>query len=905
MGKINLTRPDGSIVTVDEESKDALKKLGYKETTDKEVSTDLAAKADKSYYTSPIEKLKTAGEGALSGLSLGTLDPLITSDESRARARYNPGTRIGSEIVGAVVPDILSGGTTAGESAAEIGGKIAAREVLGLTPAGLAARAGRAVEESKAIAGLGKATRVGAGAAVEGALGGAGAAITNAQLNNDPLTVESVLAGAGMGSLVGFGAGAIGSKLESGVTKAFSKEEPAIVGSLSRTEEDAMDKFYSSLPKEKTVKNIPEWEKAIPNEPLPIERSLQKADISEFQQLESFGSVKAGLGEHLDGINEAVKDVDAKLAQASQMYGKVDNAAKELMGKVAKNKAIVDIDSEYSDLRRALKAKNVEDVEDALDNYLAKIEDQLGGTTGKELDPAIRASIANPLEEYKKLADNVRELVSLKEAAGVLKDFPDKIDDFRRLKASKAEKLFAALDVLDKNPETASMHTYFDKTLEDMGLSVSGSTGTKARAIWESNKMPGFFRNQEKEIERASFNLNKLGQQDSVVSKNELRGREAKDYPKIPEIKNQANELILKMNPEKTGTPELRLTEDEVNQILFKKEEAIANQQLYEARKKKGTSRFLKRVADSAGARFSAKAARQVGGGVIGSALAFEAGGSLTDMLFSGLIGSTIAGNRESVTSRIAQAARKVTSATLQKGAARIGTLAVRIDGTLDNSKKSNTEMAMDRIEEVNQLAINPRDHAFQAVEDISMEHPDFAKAVIDTFENSVRALKSFIPKDPGLAFSHGKSLHRPDAIQQIQLGKALEVFHDPIGVMEKVSTNLSSADVLTINMLQTIHPTLYSEFQGRVLEEVQPKLPTATYDELSYYSIITGVPFHSSFTPRSMAQTAAIYQAEIQQQAEKKQQGSTPTNRGGRPAHTEQPTPSQGLFMHSLGGTI
>ena len=895
MGKINLTRPDGSIVTVDEESKDALKKLGYKETTDKEISTDLAAKADKSYYTSPIEKLKTAGEGALSGLSLGTLDPLITSDESRARARYNPGTRIASEIVGAAVAAILSGGTTAGESAAEIGGKIAAREVLGLTPAGLAARAGRAVEESKAIAGLGKATRVGAGAAVEGALGGAGAAITNAQLNNDPLTVESVLAGAGMGSLVGFGAGAIGSKLESGVTKAFSKEEPAIVGSLSRTEEDAMDKFYSSLPKEKTVKNIPEWEKAIPNEPLPIERSLQKADISEFQQLESFGSVKAGLGEHLDGINEAVKDVDAKLAQASQAYGQADNLLRSSAEHLGIPKDVI------KDLRGAIKSRSMEDI----DNIFSKLEENAAMFDGKVITAEQRSALYSSIDKYKKLEANVKELVSLKEAAGVLKDFPDKIDDFRRLKASKAEKLFAALDVLDKNPETASMHTYFDKTLEDMGLSVSGSTGTKARAIWESNKMPGFFRNQEKEIERASFNLNKLGQQDSVVSKNELRGREAKDYPKIPEIKNQANELILKMNPEKTGTPELRLTEDEVNQILFKKEEAIANQQLYEARKKKGTSRFLKRVADSAGARFSAKAARKVGGGVIGSALAFEAGGSLTDMLFSGLIGSTIAGNRESVTSRIAQAARKVTSATLQKGAARIGTLAVRIDGTLDNSKKSNTEMAMDRIEEVNQLAINPRDHAFQAVEDISMEHPDFAKAVIDTFENSVRALKSFIPKDPGLAFSHGKSLHRPDAIQQIQLGKALEVFHDPIGVMEKVSTNLSSADVLTINMLQTIHPTLYSEFQGRVLEEVQPKLPTATYDELSYYSIITGVPFHSSFTPRSMAQTAAIYQAEIQQQAEKKQQGSTPTNRGGRPAHTEQPTPSQGLFMHSLGGTI
>ena len=119
MGKVVLKRPDGSILEVDEKDSEELKHaFGYKDEAEEERSSRNAKASYESYYSGLGQRIKTGIEGLTSGLTAGGSDKLlqwatdagITGDEWRARAEVNPGTRLGTEIIGAVGPALFSGG---------------------------------------------------------------------------------------------------------------------------------------------------------------------------------------------------------------------------------------------------------------------------------------------------------------------------------------------------------------------------------------------------------------------------------------------------------------------------------------------------------------------------------------------------------------------------------------------------------------------------------------------------------------------------------------------------------------------------------------------------------------------------------------------------------------------------
>jgi hypothetical protein len=182
---------NGNPVTVTDEEAAQLTRL-----SGNELETPVAAlqrartTAEEEYYTSGGQQVIAGVEGLASGATIGLSDLILADDETRARARHNPGIRLGSELVGAIAPALISGGTGTAASIAK------------MTPSALAARAGGAA--SKAL-GRGLPTAL----AVEGAIQGAGSAAARATLNNDPLTIEAVISGAGMGGLLGAGVGVL------------------------------------------------------------------------------------------------------------------------------------------------------------------------------------------------------------------------------------------------------------------------------------------------------------------------------------------------------------------------------------------------------------------------------------------------------------------------------------------------------------------------------------------------------------------------------------------------------------------------------------------------------------------------------------------------------------------------
>lgn len=218
--------PDGTVGTVPAEQLGSALGSGFTLSTQKEVrQAELAEK-----HKGLGEVAKTVGEGLASGATFGASDYLISksSEENRIaaaeRKELNPGLRTASEIAGAALPMVFSGGTGAVAKGAA------------LAPTSLVGRAGAAVARgAEAVVGTGAESLLGrvaqraipmaAQGAFEGAAYGAGQVVSENALGGHEITAEKLLAGAehGMflGGAVGGGVGALSELGRAAASKAF------------------------------------------------------------------------------------------------------------------------------------------------------------------------------------------------------------------------------------------------------------------------------------------------------------------------------------------------------------------------------------------------------------------------------------------------------------------------------------------------------------------------------------------------------------------------------------------------------------------------------------------------------------------------------------------------------------
>lgn len=232
MADIQLLDEFGNLRTIDDSEAGPALAAGWRAPTPEEAQ----AEAERIQYSSLGEKLTGVGESALSGATLGLSDVALAElggDEYRqaraARERQLGAIGTGAEIAGAIAPTLLTFGQSAPLSAAGVVRGVAA-------PVRAAAAVGRGAE---ALAGAGlrgigitgesiigrgvlSGTKLAAGGAAEGALFGAGQALSEAALapggDYDNLA-EKIIAGGTTGAefgalgggLLGF-AGGVGSR---------------------------------------------------------------------------------------------------------------------------------------------------------------------------------------------------------------------------------------------------------------------------------------------------------------------------------------------------------------------------------------------------------------------------------------------------------------------------------------------------------------------------------------------------------------------------------------------------------------------------------------------------------------------------------------------------------------------
>jgi hypothetical protein len=202
MGKVNVVLPDGRTVSVDEETAKAAEgeRVHQESSAEADVRREAQRRQDL-YGNSPV----SAGlVGAADTLTLGAFGKVAGAIGGRGAkeaieglGQENPGAHLAGELGAFALPTGILGG--AGKAAAEASGL------------GFATRAGeRAASAFGGVSEAGKFVESKlAGRLAEGAVLGAGAHIAATNVTGDPLTIEGVMEGVGVGGVLGIGAGAI------------------------------------------------------------------------------------------------------------------------------------------------------------------------------------------------------------------------------------------------------------------------------------------------------------------------------------------------------------------------------------------------------------------------------------------------------------------------------------------------------------------------------------------------------------------------------------------------------------------------------------------------------------------------------------------------------------------------
>jgi hypothetical protein len=463
MGR-NLVRPDGSLVRVADESQaQKLLTLGYREESPTQELERTIEAGQRDYYTSGLEQVKTTGEGLASGLTLGVTD-LLSGDRAGERARYNPGLRVGSELLGGLLP--LGGGPL----------KLL-REV---TPAGKLA-----VASERAGVALGRGSKTAEAiirGGVEGAGIGAGQAVSTAQLNGDPITAEAVLAGIGWGALYGGGISGLGagvaSSLEARAAKRAVDKGDDIFRQVPRTDERA-SAFVNEYVNEGLRK---EGAKVSALEDRVYSRFKGTMDDVVSELKTSVKAVEGAADLNFDKIGKAQQSIYSQLLETGGLFG-----VKKEADAFTKHFAVA---------KQAAKDGNWEKMNEYLDKFkdnMVVIEQKIGA---KFFPSAKVVGMADEIVGVGKMrldqalaaAEETTKMEALRSA---LSGFPKSADEFTSMTPARVEKLSAAIDQVGKlrsaefDALKASVKDSVDSLTEALGVSMEGTPGGKLQGTWK------------------------------------------------------------------------------------------------------------------------------------------------------------------------------------------------------------------------------------------------------------------------------------------------------------------------------------------------------------------------------------------------------------------------------------
>jgi hypothetical protein len=498
-GNVNVIRSDGSVLSTDPETAAKLVAVGMRYESAGEQAERGRQEGEEAYYSQTGQRIGAGVEGVLSGVTLGISDHVIGDEESALRAQYNPGTRLGGEIVGAVGTALLTGGASLGAEGAAAGAGIGAR-IAARTPAGLVTRAANSAglaAEARGVGAVGRGLVVGA---VEGAGAGLQAEVANSALSGDPLTVETTLAGMGWGALFGGGigglAGGAASKLEAGVVaRAEAKVAVSAEERLAGVANEAYGTLHGTF--RDTGKTIG----------TAIDDATAQVGKLEVHAAKTADTLRSVPRHNLDEIGSAVTASREALN---------DVVGRGLLTQSETRAAHREAASALSALGKAVKSGTIEDIPVLIESFETRMSAlmEAPGPTGQRMlkesmegfertpTPGLKSTDVSALEEVDAMAqlrlktqgDSFKELASLGAASSVLKSAPLELAGFARMTEPKAEKVFGAVETVLKSgaPELegtrVGLRYAIDGMAERMGLVTDATGAEKLRELWMASK---------------------------------------------------------------------------------------------------------------------------------------------------------------------------------------------------------------------------------------------------------------------------------------------------------------------------------------------------------------------------------------------------------------------------------
>lgn len=848
--KINLLRPDGKLVGVPKEHLASYLLLGYREISEGENFDRLTQSAEEDYYSGGVEQAKAFGEGIVSGLTMGASDIVGADEASFKRGAYNPGTRLGGEILGVVLPAAITGGEAlATQATAKAGVKAAFGRALSKTPAAVVSRASTAAGEKLAGRGiLGKAV----GSGIEGAAYGASAEVRNAALTGDPLTVEGVLAGAGIGLAFGGAIGAGAGAVEAGAARVLAKR-------AQRIEEETLAAMQGTkrvdLPWEYTRDRRLYKTEAPPN---PFPKAATEAEARSMASegilpadayapfraaVRDLRSVSKRLVNEAEAAHEAAVKLGKKADKGHIVAPAPDRVGEELYAEglaagfktgegVSYKSQASAMRAQWGHLQRAMKKGDAKKIADQVSKYQSKVT-ELQKAMGKAPAEAIVG---------KSLAKSVKEMAELKFAVDELDDLlPSTADELFAMGPEKAERLFAATEaaIKAKSPEakavTMTLRGAVDSLAEKAGV-ASKEAGTigNLRAAWAAGSAA-------RESAGKGWVANKTF---------------------VPKVKMEYTEP-------------LKISEGVGSK--YKNPSSV-----YPSSAKKAKKVKLSDEVDNSGASFVKQyLVRRAMGAAVGGLFGNQFG--TAESATGAIVGALLAGKGATL-GRVREAAAKIalpTAKASRKVGPKVTPLAYSVAGREDPGKNVREAFAK-RSKEIRALALDAKNQAFMAAMSFQADgHPEFAKGLYEAANRIQAVLAERLPKDPpGTRWGTEYLWHAP-AEQIAVFEQEYQAVADPASFVEQAVLAPGSIFPSAVDAFATAWPTLYAEFRTNALYELAlrgtEKISTG---DLAAISVLLKAQVAPHMTPEFIQDQVAIFSAENQPPQPQPQTGGQP----GRP---------------------
>lgn len=893
MGKVALIRPDGTTLQATPEQAEKLKLLGYREEQLEERSSRIAEDAKEDYYSTPDQQVRAGGAALARGATMGVSDYLVGDEHTAARAKYNPGTSTAFEALGALAPLVVSGG---GAGAAGIG-RVAAATPTALMSRGAASLAG-GIENRfvrSATTGL-----------LEGAGYGAAQAANHTYLTGDPITAETILHGAKWGAVFGGGFGVageglsvLGEKAGASIASAKAAKEAATPGPITPVAKAGSESYHALRTEITTVSDtLEEFSMAADalvsgtaNKLIKLGESAtikhgKPGAVAAKQSDEAYKYVEPPVGDEFgEGVLGQARANNSRLAQQDmQAQGAMTSAQR---ARLAGNDATAQ--GAMTSAQRNAQRIATNDARsqgamtsaqrEAAAHRKATSQAQGAKTSDGDFSPGVKMDApdgapSGPVELSPPPQLTTGDLAVIRQQIQkAMKSARKAVNEGNAAMADKA---------------TIAFEAAVNSASEKLGVKL-GNPATSFRELIEVKAATKALKSFPKTVEEfASMTPAKANNVFAALD----RAKKLSAYPELSaSVEQAATKLSESLGIKATGTEGLR------NAWAASKEAiAIEKEAGRQARKAAAAEA---NVAEGKGGAISLGlvgnfALNRASTAIAGSALGGVAVGYGIRKLLSG---ETLAAMRNNAMNRIKEAAARYAPTggkVIAKVGPRIEPLAMKLDGTFDNSTKNREDLAAARVKEFWQAYPTINDRLYRGVEAVGISQPELGPAVHAASVAAFKSMLATVPRDPGVV-SGLKSLWKPSQLQAEVLSRRLEVFHDPIGQAETMLST-GNFDPIKIKTLKMVAPAVYAELRQGAIERIaQPGvMDKMSYNEQIGMGTMLDIPIHSSMRPEHIAASQQLFMVR-NQPAPMPVVGGENKN-GGRPsaAENENATRSQ-----------